>query len=158
MDSRAPIPLRQVPTRKRCFRLERQTASSLPNTGPIIHWNQIWINEALQGHCQHVGVQMRHTMRLGHMHSGDLGGSADQAQNPSGWCLKVSISALTVPRLRCLSDSPQSSFPPLPIPPLPLLWRKLNISGLHQNALIPSSTALSISVWGAEGPASPCLD
>lgn len=41
-----------------------------------------WINEALQGHRQHVGVQMGHTMRLGHMYGGDLGGSADQAQNP----------------------------------------------------------------------------
>lgn len=47
-----------------------------------------WINEALQGHRQHVGVQMGHTMRLGHMYGGDLGGSADQAQNPSGWCVK----------------------------------------------------------------------
>lgn len=97
------------------------------------------INKALQIHCQHVSVQMCHTMRLDHTQNGDLLGSRDQAQNLSGCCVKVSITELTVPRFSCLSGSPESSFPPLSIPPLPLLWRKLNISGLHQHALLFSA-------------------
>lgn len=97
------------------------------------------INKALQIHCRHVSVQMCHTMRLDHTQNGDLLGSRDQAQNLSGCCVKVSITELTVPRFSCLSGSPESSFPPLPIPPLPLLWRKLNISGLHRHALLFSA-------------------
>lgn len=40
------------------------------------------INEALQGHRQHVGGQMGHTMRLGHMHGGDLGGFRRPSSKP----------------------------------------------------------------------------
>lgn len=115
-----------------------------------------WINEALQGHHQHVGFQMGHTMRLGHMHGGELGGSADQAQNPSGWCVKVSISALTVPRLSCLSLTSELFFS-TPNSSTTSALEKVEYFWTDQNALIPSSTALSVSVWGAEGPASPCL-
>lgn len=88
------------------------------------------------------GVQMCYTMRAQSDTSWHSLGSTDQVQNPSGWCVRVSITELIVPRQNCFSAT---------FPPLPLLRRKGSIPGLHQNALILSSTALSISVWEHRG-------
>lgn len=76
----------------------------------------------------------------GHNHTPDSGllGFTDQLHTSFGYRVKAKgLRGPTAPRLGCFSDSPQSSFPALPP-----LWRKLR----SLDSLIPSSTALSLSV------------